>query len=249
MFRAYARPALFFVPRTHIARTRNTRKTSIETNGADAFPCDRPVHIPGPAGLLEAITQCPAAPRPAAAVVCHPHPRHGGTMHNKVVHILASSLSELGLRTIRFNFRGVGGSAGAYAGGIGETEDVLAVLEWVRAARPTDEIWLAGFSFGAFMALRAADRFQVARLVLVAPPVYLYPELGAPPTPRTPMLVLQGEQDDIVSPEGVAAWAEAIAPPPVLRMFSDTGHFFHGRLNDLRAVIYAELGPVVPADI
>ena len=211
------------------------------------FPCDATVSLPGPAGALEAVTSCPAdrAAR-ASAVVCHPHPLQGGTLQNKVVHTLARSLGELGLRTVRFNFRGVGASAGGYAQGIGETEDVLAVLGWVHARRPDDEIWLAGFSFGAYMALRAADRFPVARLILVAPPVHLYTELGPPPAPRVPTLVLQGEQDEVAPLGGVKAWVDGLTPPPIMRTFPGVGHFFHGRLNDLRAAVHDALGAVVP---
>jgi len=212
------------------------------------FPCNSRITIPGPAGSLEAITTCPAAAAKVTAVICHPHPQHGGTMHNKVVQTLARGFSELGARTVRFNFRGVGASHGEFGHGVGECEDVLAVLEWTRAHRPDDEIWLAGFSFGAFMALRAAARFAVARLVVVAPPVQNYPELGPPPAPRVPILVLQGDRDDVVSPAAVTAWIDTLTAPASLRMFPDTGHFFHGRLNDLRASLHEVLGPAVAAD-
>ncbi|MFL6713614.1 MAG: alpha/beta hydrolase [Sulfurifustis sp.] len=196
--------------------------------------------------MLEALTQCPAGGARFSALVCHPHPLHGGTIHNKVVHILARSLVELGARTVRFNFRGVGGSSGEFAHGVGETDDVLAVLAWLRALRPDDEIWLAGFSFGAYMALRAAARFPVAQLVLVAPPVHLYPDLGPPPAPTVPTLVLQGEQDDVVPAASVSAWIERLPERPLLRSFPETGHFFHGRLNDLRAAVHEVLGPRAP---
>ena len=169
-------------------------------------------------------------------------------MHNKVVHMLARSFGELGLRTVRFNFRGVGASHGEFGQGSGETEDVLAVLEWARAHEPEGQIWLAGFSFGAHMALRAAARLPVTRLILVAPPVQHYPKLGPLPAPRVPILVLQGDQDDVVSPTAVQAWVESLTSPALLRLFPDTGHFFHGRLNDLRTTLHEILGPVVSAD-
>lgn len=210
------------------------------------FPCNATLSLPGPAGALEALTNCPAErTAPATAVVCHPHPRQGGTLQNKVVHTLARSLGELGLRTVRFNFRGVGASAGTWAEGRGETEDVLAVLDWVRERRPDDQMWLAGFSFGAYMALRAAARFPVARLILVAPPLRLYPALGPPPPPRAPTLVLQGEQDDVVPAAEVQVWVNALDPRPALRLFPGVGHFFHGRLNDLRAAVQEALGTAV----
>lgn len=196
---------------------------------------------------MEAITTCAAVPLKVTAVICHPHPQHGGTMHNKVVHTLARSFGELGLRTVRFNFRGVGGSDGEFGHGVGETEDVSAVLEWTRRHRPEDDIWLAGFSFGAFMALRAAARFAVGRLIVVAPPVQHYPELGPLPVPSAPILVLQGDQDDVVSPTAVTAWTNALTGPAMLRLFPDTGHFFHGRMNDLRTTLHEVLGPAVAA--
>jgi len=157
------------------------------------FPCaPGGLMLPGPAGQLEAITTCPdperkpaAKPQPgrpwpaalgheslasrllrlpsATAVVCHPHPQHGGTMRNKVVHTLARAFEIAGARSLRFNFRGVGLSEGVFGDIVGETEDALAVLNWVRERRPDDELWLAGFSFGAAVALRAAARFPVAR--------------------------------------------------------------------------------------
>jgi alpha/beta superfamily hydrolase len=212
------------------------------------FPCNTSTNIPGPVGPLEAITTCPSSPRRGTVIICHPHPQHGGTMHNKVVHMLARSFGEMSLRTVRFNFRGVGESRGEFGHGIGETEDVLAVLEWTRALRPDDQLWLSGFSFGAFMALRAAARFAVAQLILVAPPVQHYPELGAPPTPNVPMVVLQGDQDDVVSSVAVTEWTRTSSPQTVLKVFPDTGHFFHGRLNDLRSMVQEVLGPLVPSN-
>ena len=214
---------------------------------SEEFPCNVSVALSGPAGSLEALTTCPTdGTARASAVICHPHPQHGGSMHNKVVHTLARSFAELGLRTVRFNFRGVGASAGEYGGGVGETQDVLTVLRWLRARRPQDEMWLAGFSFGAFMALRAASEFAVTRLILVAPPVDFYPELGPPSIPTVPTLVLQGEEDDVVSPTAVKAWTEQAAPAPTLRMFPGAGHFFHGRLNELRTAVHQALAAEVP---
>lgn len=213
------------------------------------FPCNTTLALAGPEGALEAQTTCPAPPAAkATAIICHPHPLHGGTMHNKIVHTLARTFGELGLRTVRFNFRGVGASAGTYAGGAGETEDALAVIEWVRSRCPQDEIWLAGFSFGAYVALRAAARVAAARLVLVAPPVHLHAELGSPPAPRAPLLVLQGEQDEVVSPAAVKDWIDTLSPRPTLKIFPGVGHFFHGRLNDLRTGVQEALRAKVPSD-
>lgn len=219
-----------------------------EAQNASGFPCNTRLSIPGPIGPLEALTTCPARAAKATAVICHPHPLHGGTMDNKVVHTLARSFGELGLRTVRFNFRGVGASAGEHAHGVGETEDVLAVLHWVRDRCPDDPLWLAGFSFGGLMALRAAAQFPVAQLILVAPPVHLYPERGPPPAPRVPTLVLQGEDDDVVPAAEVQAWADRLSPRPAVHLFPGVGHFFHGRLNELRAAVQDALRARVPQE-
>jgi alpha/beta superfamily hydrolase len=217
-------------------------------NRSTAFPCNVTTTVTGPAGALEAITTCPPGEPKGIAIVCHPHPLYGGTMHNKVVHTLARGFGELGFRTVRFNFRGIGASAGRYGQGVGEAEDTLAILKWARTHGPQEPLWLAGFSFGAFMALRAAMQFSVARLVLVAPPVQNYPELGPPPVPQAPVLVLQGDSDDVVSPAAVKAWSDSIAPPATLRVIPAADHFFHGRLNDLRAALLEILGPVVATE-
>src|SRR3989344_2015888 len=161
----------------------------------DGFPCaPGGLMLPGPVGPLEAVTACPETERKptATAVICHPHPQHGGTMHNKVVTTLARAFEMAGARSVRFNFRGVGRSEGVFGDSVGETEDAIAVLEWVRERRPDDELWLAGFSFGAAIALRAATRFPVARLVTVAPAVHLYPDLADLEPPAIPWLLAVG---------------------------------------------------------
>ena len=118
-------------------------------------PVPHRVTIPGPAGDIEAVVETPEGAAPAAfAVVCHPHPLFGGTLDNKVVHTLARTFQELGAPTIRFNFRGVGRSAGSFANGAGESEDASAVIEWGRARWPGASLWLAGFSFGGAIAIR-----------------------------------------------------------------------------------------------
>lgn len=168
-------------------------------------------------------------------------------MHNKVVHTLARAFTDLGLRTVRFNFRGVGVSEGGFAHGTGETDDLLAVLAWVRARRPDDAIWLAGFSFGAYVALRAAAAFPVAQLVAVAPAVHLY-DFDGFATPRGPWLLIQGAADEVVPPAQVLAWARAIQPAPDVVELPDVGHFFHQRLNDLRSVVVERLRAQLPVD-
>jgi alpha/beta superfamily hydrolase len=201
-----------------------------------------PLYLAGPAGRIELLTSGPAPEKSVAAtaVICHPHTLHGGTLRNKVVHTLARSFEERGGHTVRFNFRGAGASAGSYDHGGGETEDLLAVLDWVRAQRPHDVLWLAGFSFGAYVALRACARWPVAGLITVAPPVNLYDFTVLTSTP-TPWIVIQGEQDEIVPAPAVVSWAQRLASVPDLMLVPGAGHFFHQRLGDLHAVVTRSL--------
>jgi hypothetical protein len=191
------------------------------------------LELAGPAGPLEALLQeCDRGAPAFAAVICHPHPLYGGTMHNKVVHRVAATLHELEGTTLRFNFRGVGKSAGRFGHGRGELEDARAALAWLRASLPETPLLAAGFSFGAAVAAGLAAEPDVSRLVLVAPPV-AEAGLAAMRTSRVPKLVLQGTQDEVCPVAALesdfAAWAE---PKQLLRIEGAT-HFFDGQLADL----------------
>ena len=203
------------------------------------FPSESgPVLIPGPAGTLELMIDLPepGQERAGVAVVCHPNPPDGGTLHNKVVTMAARALSELGLAAVRFNFRGVGQSQGSFDQGRGETLDLLAVTDWVRKQRPNDALWLAGFSFGSWVALQGARHLPVKQMISIAPPVGLREFAGVLPPP-CPWLVVQGEIDDIVDPQAVYDWIDSLKDKPTLVRMPDTGHFFHRRLMDLRGAI------------
>ena len=205
----------------------------------DSFPASKAViRLRGPVGGLEAIADVPLAGDavPAVAVICHPHPQHGGSFHNKVVTVLERALRELGLATVRFNFRGVGESDGEFDDGYGETEDLLAVLEWVRRVRPDDELWLGGFSFGSYVALRAAQNLKLKQLISVAPPVGRY-EFSEMDRPDCAWMVIQGDEDDVVSADAVREWASKQEPPPDLIVMEQAGHFFHRRLMDVRGLV------------
>jgi alpha/beta superfamily hydrolase len=198
--------------------------------------------VPGPAGSLQAVVEHPDGPARAVAVVCHPHSLHGGTLHNKVVHQLVRSFRQLGAVGVRFNFRGVGASEGAYDAGRGEQDDLLAVVDWARQRWPGLPLWLGGFSFGGIIALRGADRLDPAWLVTVAPAVTHF----AAPEPRGdyPWLLILGDADDVVMSGRVLDWLSGLQRQPRLVVFEGGGHFFHRRLNDLmQAVIQA-----APAD-
>lgn len=214
-----------------------------------AFPTESAeVRLPGPVGVLELACDVPDvdAARAGTAVICHPHPEHGGTMHNKVVTIIERSLRELGLATVRFNFRGVGASAGSYDEGNGESDDLAAVVEWARRQRPGTALWLAGFSFGAYVALRCAARLEADQLILVAPPVGRWNFDGIEP-PVCPTLIVQGEADEVVDAPAVFAWAETLDPEPAVVRMEETGHFFHRRLMDLRGALKNALRNHLPA--
>jgi len=172
-------------------------------------------------------------------VVCHPHPLHGGSMDNKVVHTLIKAFASLGLSTLRFNFRGVGQTTGEYDKGRGESNDLLVVCQWLRHRHPQRPLWLAGFSFGAYVALRAHQKVKAEQLCLVAPPVSLY-DFSKLPEVKIPWMVIQGGKDEIIDPDAVADWLESISPRPYVVWFKEAGHFFHGGLNLVKdAVIQA----------
>ncbi|TDY04267.1 alpha/beta hydrolase [Thiohalophilus thiocyanatoxydans] len=195
--------------------------------------------IEGPAGKLEIRVEEPDHPAPVA-VLCHPHPLHGGSLTNKVVHILASTMNRLGARAVRFNFRGVGRSEGQFDNMVGELEDLRAVVDWVREHYPGAPLWLGGFSFGAQVALKMHAQVGAERLLVAAPPLSLY---GSDDLPEIaiPWLVIQGSADEVIDAAQVRDWAaRQTHNPPRLIWLDGASHFFHGRLNELRdAVIEA----------
>ena len=195
--------------------------------------------IAGSAGRLQAILEQPAAAAPTGAVlVCHPHPQHGGTMHNKVAHTLARTFLRMDFATLRFNFRGTEQSDGHFDDGVGELDDALVALDWMRERYPTVPIWLAGFSFGAAIAVRAATLVNVSGLISVAPAVArVAGDLDG--QPGCPWLVVQGDADELVAVDATIDWLNSLEPGPELQIFDGVEHFFHGRLIDLREAVAA----------
>jgi alpha/beta superfamily hydrolase len=187
----------------------------------------------GPAGQLQCVIDEPAHVVRGVAVLCHPHPQHGGTMDNKVIQTLARAFVQLGYRAVRFNFRGVGESEGAWADGVGEVDDAMAV---VRAFRdPVLPLSLGGFSFGGYVAsqvcARLADTAPIERLVLVGPATSTFDVAKVP----TDTLVIHGEADDVVPLQSTFDWARPQSLPVVV--LPGVGHFFHGQLPRLRALV------------
>ncbi|MGD8927149.1 MAG: alpha/beta hydrolase [Thioalkalispiraceae bacterium] len=192
--------------------------------------------IDGPAGSLELDVESPESwgHSDPIAVCCHPHPVHGGSMQNKVVHILAKTFLELNASVVRFNFRGVGKSTGEFAQGIGERDDLYAVINWIKQGWPEAPIWLAGFSFGAYVAVCCHEKIKPQRLVLVAPPVDMYPDLTNIQIQTNDWWLIQGGQDEVIDSQSVLDWAKQQAHPGRQIFLEDTGHFFHGQLNTVK---------------
>lgn len=203
--------------------------------------------LTGPAGKLEAISNvaAPAEARRGVAVICHPNPVQGGTMHNKVVTMLERSLRESGLDTLRFNFRGTGASEGSYDEGNGEGEDLAAVVAWARRVHPGDALWLAGFSFGSYVTIRNAVRLHADALVSIAPPAGRF-ALQTVQAPTCPWLIVQGEADEVVEPQAVFDWIDSLPVTPELVRMPETSHFFHRRLLDLRGAVKHAVLPWLP---
>jgi len=202
-----------------------------------------PVEITGPAGRIEGLLQEREGVEPAlVALVCHPHPLYGGTLHNKVTHRVAATLHARGAVVLRFNFRGVGKSEGVHDRGRGELHDSLALLDWLRRRHPGARPWVAGFSFGSWVASRvAAAEAVVERLILVAPPVHTqtFEEMRTCPVPK---LVIQGTADTVCKPENLERVYPSWAEPKRLEWVEGASHFFDRRLAELAAAIERGLG-------
>lgn len=194
--------------------------------------------IKGGAGDIEVLITRPARTTDTTPIIIisHPHPLYGGSMTNKVVYILAKTFSELNAITVRFNFRGVGKSEGKYNDGIGEAEDLQLIAKELKQWRPQAPIWLAGFSFGAYVTTRAQKVIQAEKLLLVAPPVSMYPfdELDEI---IIPWVVIQGGQDEVIDATAVKNWVSQRKNQPQFIWMEEAGHFFHGKLNEVKEAI------------
>lgn len=202
------------------------------------------IQIPAPSGLLQVRPIWQESDQ--VVLICHPHPLFGGSMDNKVVTTLARFFRNQKLSVVTFNFRGVGSSTGQHANGIGEIDDALAVLSWISQQNPLTvkprQLYLAGFSFGAYIAAAVASRMnqhpvnpgrsalELVKTFLVAPPVHHYPMHDLSLTPAT-TVVLMGDADEVVPPAEVISWAAQLDLP--LIMMPNCSHFFHGHLPDL----------------
>ena len=199
--------------------------------------------IAGKAGDIEVLVTRPKVLTEFTpiVVISHPHPLYGGSMTNKVVHILAKSFMELDAITVRFNFRGVGKSAGKYNDGIGEAEDLQVLVSEFKQWRPHAPVWLAGFSFGAYVTFRAQAAIQPEKFLLVAPPISMYPFDGLEEI-SIPWVVIQGGQDEVIDAGAVKNWVSLHPTQPKLIWMEEAGHFFHGKLNEVKEYLLQAWG-------
>ena len=193
--------------------------------------------LQGAAGAIEALRDVPEqGTARGVAVIAHPHPLFGGTMHNKVVQTLAKAFVQCGWQTVRFNFRGVGASAGMHDGGLGEADDMLAGIGQVA---PQGPLALAGFSFGAFVTSQVAQTLVPVRgldkLVLVGTAASRFSVAPIATDLHDKTLVLHGEQDDTVPLSSVMDWARPQSLP--VMVVPGAGHFFHGQLPLLKSAV------------
>jgi alpha/beta superfamily hydrolase len=195
--------------------------------------------IPSTHGQLEAILKTPRGPMRGVALVLHPHPLFGGTMHNKVVFRAAAALNDAGLVALRLNFRGVGQSTGKHDEGRGERDDVRAGLDYLTENYPNQEITLCGFSFGARVGLEvgAADQ-RVARLISIGTPVDKYDFSFLQQSPK-PILFVHGDRDEFGQVDRLHDLVATIKAPVEVKIIRGAGHFFDDQLGELKAAITA----------
>ena len=191
--------------------------------------------INGIVGELEINVAEPVKKEGNWVVICHPHPSYGGTMNNKVITTLQKSFHLLGYGTVIFNFRGVGSSVGSYDGGIGEQEDLSAVVDWLRTSFEVEKLILSGFSFGGYIALKKATQLQADGLCIVAPAVGMYDFSDI--HINMDWTLIQGGEDEVISSQEVVEWAMKQPVVPDLYWRATASHFFHRQLVWLRGVI------------
>lgn len=193
----------------------------------------------GPGGRIEAIIKEPSAPVTRAAIVCHPHPLFGGTMHNKVVFRIARAFQDAGFAVLRFNFRGAGQSEGEHDDGLGEQDDLRAAIEFIEEKYPRAEVWLAGFSFGSSVMLRAAACDERIRAFVAAGvPVSRYDFTGIARCNK-PKLFVQGSLDEFGSPQDLEHLFATLDEPRELKIIQGADHFFESHLPELAAAVSA----------
>jgi alpha/beta superfamily hydrolase len=200
--------------------------------------------LDGPAGRLEAILKEPQPPVTRAAIVCHPHPLFGGTMHNKVVYRVAKAFQQEGFAVLRFNFRGTGKSQGEHDYGLGEQEDLRTAIAFIEEKYPAAEIWVAGFSFGSSVMLSVAcGDGRIRALVAAGVPVSKF-EFDHVVACDKPKLFVQGSLDEFGSPAELKRFFARLSEPKALKIIEGGDHFFEGRLDELYEAVAAFIRPL-----
>ncbi len=213
-----------------------------------ASPDERPLVIPVAAGVrLEGRFQAPPGPARGAALVLHPHPLYGGSMHNNVVEALCAGVRAAGWASLRFNFRGVGGSSGQHDQGRGEQDDALAAADWLRTEAP-GPLALLGYSFGARVATQAAARLGELAAGVLAAPALVLGELGAWPPNAGRLLILAGDRDQFTSLPGLRAYVAGLGARARLEALTGADHFLNGWESELTALTKAWLEPAAPVN-
>ncbi len=187
----------------------------------------------GPAGPLEATLDQAVNEKTITAILCHPHPAYGGSMHDAVVNTATQVFLRHGVNCIRFNFRGVGASAGTYGDGVGETEDLLAVVNWQQQEYPRDKLWLCGYSFGANVVWRSLATAAPARAFLIAPPISMM-EFAEQDGTDTVINAIAGDRDDFVDQDRIGQW-----PGVTHHNIPGADHFFSGAHDALGETLEA----------
>jgi alpha/beta superfamily hydrolase len=197
----------------------------------------QPIKVVGPSGQIQAILDKPeSVNHDYISVNCHPHSLHGGTMTNKVIHTVAKAITGFGIPSLRFNFRGVGESAGEYDKGIGEQEDVKAVVDWMRQEYPQAKLILTGFSFGSFVSAFSSKSLKPDLLISVAPPIKRF-DFDNFARPKCDWTVIMGDQDELVNYNDVSDWVNEFELAPTFIRIDEASHFFHGKLIELRTLV------------
>jgi alpha/beta superfamily hydrolase len=191
----------------------------------------------GPAGRLEAMLDLPSGAPRAAAVFAHPHPLHGGTMHTKAVYQASKSLARIDVAVLRFNFRGVGSSAGSFDGGIGELDDYRAALDFIAGRYPGAPIWACGFSFGSWVAWNVGlDDARVPLLLGLSLPINHFDFSPVNDSAKAKFLI-HGERDTIASVRDIRKFYGELHEPKELVVIDDTDHLFDGRTSEVGEAI------------
>ena len=195
--------------------------------------CEPVREIPGPVGPLEALLDLPADTPRAAVVFAHPLPIKGGTMHTKVVFQAAKALTRIGCAVLRFNFRGVGRSAGAWDNGRGEMDDYRAAVDFLSSRYPDLEIWAVGFSFGSYIAMTSgADDDRICALIGIAPPVNRY-EFASVKLSAKPKFIVHGESDELIPLKAVREFYARLQEPKEFVEIDRANHLFEGQASEV----------------